>query len=456
MTENIENENERLSAGIWLSLLTRIASLHSNVITRILQHAGSIENVFNLNTKNIIELIEGPPEKVTKANVFLKDATNRINAINDGKKHYKNGIRILGILDEYYPERLKTISSPPALLYYSGQESIKILQQNYYVSIVGTRNPTPYGEAATRKIVADLSQKGVVVISGMARGIDSIAHETTIENNGMTIAVLGCGLDIVYPPENKGLMNRINNKGMLISECPPGTKPVRSYFPARNRIISGLSDCVAIIEASKKSGTMITAGYAGDQGRDLFAVPGSIFSPGSQGTNQLIQDGACVLTNVDDMLWKLPFQNVQNMFSINSICNSMEEENAMAAVTGNYIGINYLNDNKTTTTNTSNNNNNINNNNRDIFTCNDNNKSSDSKTNKEKVNKSHVNSSTTASLTNYSDLKNILLYTEKTIDEIAMLMGITIEKASEILSFSELTGEVLCRNGRFSLTESYK
>ncbi len=447
MTENIENENERLSAGIWLSSLTRFASLHSCVITRILQHAGCIENVFNLNTKNIIELIEGPPEKVKKASTFLNDDTNRKKASNDGIIHYKNGIRVLGIIDQYYPERLKTISSPPALLYYSGKESIRILQQNYYVSIVGTRNPTPYGEAATRKIVTDLSQKGVVVISGMARGIDSIAHETALENDGMTIAVLGCGIDVVYPPENKGLMDKIKGKGMLISECPPGTKPVRSYFPARNRIISGLSDCVAIIEASKKSGTMITAGYAGDQGRDLFAVPGSIFSPGSQGTNQLIQDGACVLTNVEDMLWKLPFQSVQNIFSINSLFNSTNVENANNVVS--VSGTGSENDNLIIDKSSANN---------PVSTNTPVSTNSPVSTNKLVCTNSPVSTNTpiAKSATEYNDLKKILLYTEKTIDEIAMLMGITIEKASEILSFSELTGEVICRNGRFSLTESYK
>lgn len=446
MTDNTEIEHQRLIAGIWISSLTRFASLNSSVITRILEHAGNIENVFNMNPMNIIEAIEGPPEKVKKANVFLKDSTNKINAVNDGKKHYKNGIRVIGIIDQYYPERLKTISSPPALLYYSGKESIKILQQNYYVSIVGTRNPTPYGDAATRKIVADLSQKGVVVISGMARGIDSIAHETALQNNGMTIAVLGCGIDIVYPPENKDLMKNINKNGMLVSECPPGTKPVRSYFPARNRIISGLSDCVAIIEASKKSGTMITAGYAGDQGRDLFAVPGSIFSPGSQGTNQLIQDGACVLTNVDDMLWKLPFQNVQNLFSTNAISNSKEEENANTSINNNYTN---KNNNDIYIKSASNSNNDIVTNN---FTSTDNVAGSK----KTIINKSAANASVTTSSAEYSNLKKILLYTEKTIDEISLLMGISIEETSEILSFSELTGEVLCRNGRFSLTESYK
>jgi DNA processing protein len=198
-----------------------------------------------------------------------------------------------------------------------------------------------------------------------------------LENKGLTLAVLGCGLDIVYPPENREIMARIIQEGSIISECPPGTKPFKSYFPARNRIISGLSDCVAVMEASKKSGTMITAGYAGEQGRDLFAVPGSIFSTHSDGTNQLIQDGACVLTNVEDMLWKIPFQKIQNIANI------------------------------------------------------------------EKATKS-------------PSIQDILLHTEKSADEIAEDLGMSVSEASGMLSFMELSGEIIFQNGRFSLTDSYK
>ncbi len=222
-------------------------------------------------------------------------------------------------------------------------------------------------------------KRDIVIISGMARGIDSLAHWTALEHHGMTAAVLGCGLDIVYPPENRELMDRIIRDGVIVSECSPGTRPLPSCFPARNRIISGLSDCVAVMEASRKSGTMITAGYAAEQGRDLFAVPGSIFSLRSSGTNRLIQDGACVLSDVEDMLWKLPFAKIQNL----AACYDGTE-------------------------------------------------------------------STTP------ELRDLLLYTEKTTDEIAEGLGISISEASEKISFLELSGEVILQNGRFSLTDSCK
>ncbi len=379
----MKEETDRLTAGIWLSKMIRSAGLGSRTAVQLMDYAGGIGPLYELNPKTILELISGPPEKVSKTAGFLHDGNQRKNAQEEGLAAQKNGIQLLTYLDKLYPEKLKTISSAPALLYICGENHETILKQEYSVAIVGTRTPTPYGEAVTKKIVTELSKRDIVVISGMARGIDSLAHQTALDHQGMTIAVLGCGLDIVYPPENKELMRKIMKHGLILSECPPGTQPYKTYFPARNRIISGLSDCVAVMEASKKSGTMITAGYAGDQGRDLFAVPGSIFSTHSSGTNQLIQDGACVLCEVEDMLWKIPFPKIQRL---------MDPD---------------LDDSGTT----------------------------------RKKNRT---------------IQTILSHTEKTMDEIAENLDIPVSKASEMLSFLELSGEIIFRNGRFSLTDSYK
>jgi DNA processing protein len=371
------HKSEQLAAGIWLSKMTRTTGLGNKTIGSLLEYAGEINCVFGMNTKTILELVSGPPEKVSKVQSFLKDEKYRELSREEGLFFSKQGIRLLTIMDAAYPEKLKTISTAPALLYMNGENSEMILAKEYAVAIVGTRTPTPYGIAVTKKFVTEIARRDVVIISGLARGIDSLAHQTALENKGLTLAVLGCGLDIVYPPENREIMARIIQEGSIISECPPGTKPFKSYFPARNRIISGLSDCVAVMEASKKSGTMITAGYAGEQGRDLFAVPGSIFSTHSDGTNQLIQDGACVLTNVEDMLWKIPFQKIQNIANI------------------------------------------------------------------EKATKS-------------PSIQDILLHTEKSADEIAEDLGMSVSEASGMLSFMELSGEIIFQNGRFSLTDSYK
>lgn len=370
-------KSEQLAAGIWLSKMMRATGIGNRTICSLLQHAGETGRVFGLHPRTVLELVSGPPAKVSKVQSFLKDDRSMELSKEEGRFFLNQGIRLLTIMDAAYPEKLKTISAAPALLYINGVNCEMIFKKEYAAAIVGTRTPTPYGTAVTKKFVTEIARRDVVIISGMARGIDSLAHQTALENNGLTLAVLGCGLDIVYPPENREIMARIIRDGAIISECPPGTKPFKSYFPARNRIISGLSDCVAVMEASKKSGTMITAGYAGEQGRDLFAVPGSIFSTHSDGTNQLIQDGACVLTNVEDMLWKLPFQKLQMLAA-------------------------------------------------------------------------SENNSRTPSI------RDILLHTEKSADEIAENLGMSVSEASGMLSCMELSGEIIFQNGRFSLTDSYK
>lgn len=211
----------------------------------------------------------------------------------------KQGITVLTWDDDLYPRRLKEIDQPPPVLYVRGE---LLEEDEWAVAIVGTRRVTPYGRQVAEEVAGVLARNGVTVVSGMARGIDTISHRAALAAGGRTIAVLGSGVDRIYPPENRKLSEDIMHRGALISDYPLGTPPEGINFPPRNRIISGISLGVVIIEAGAKSGALITAGFAADQGRDVFAVPGNILAPQSKGTNRLIQDGAHPLLNPQDVL----------------------------------------------------------------------------------------------------------------------------------------------------------
>ena len=210
------------------------------------------------------------------------------------------GLQVLTLLSPRYPDILKTIYDPPPVLYCMGQELRTDLPT---IAVVGSRRSSEYGRMSAKKVAFELAQAGAAVVSGMARGIDSMAHKGALEaENGYTIAVLGCGVDYIYPPENAGLYKIILEKGTVISEFPPGTNPAPGNFPARNRIISGLSYGTLVVEAGLKSGAIITVDCALDQGREVYALPGNVNSPFSQGTNKLLKEGAKMVTSVEDIL----------------------------------------------------------------------------------------------------------------------------------------------------------
>ncbi len=229
---------------------------------------------------------------------------NKDDALYEAEKELdkccKLNIKILTYNSENYPENLKQIHSPPPILFYYG--NIELINSNNIVAIVGSRNPTEYGVNATIEIVKALVKKKITIASGFARGIDTIAHREAIINNGNTIAVLGCGLNIIYPASNRSLFEQIKNNGLIISEFPLDTKPESGNFPKRNRIISGISKAVAVMEAGKKSGTLITAEFALNQGKDLYALPGNIYNYKAKGTNYLIKNGAYLLENANDII----------------------------------------------------------------------------------------------------------------------------------------------------------
>lgn len=272
-----------------------------------------IPGLGNYAFKNLLEKF-GNPEAVFKAGIselvevewVRKDTAQKIvnkefalDPEEEFRKVEKCNARIITYIDPSYPLLLKEIHSPPMLLYVNGKD---IPVNQTYIAVVGSRNPTHYGFKVAETLGEGLAMRRVGVVSGLARGIDSAAHKGCLRGGGFTIAVMGTGIDVIYPAPNKKLIKQIMENGAVISEFPMGTPPEPRNFPIRNRIISGLSRGVAVVEATKQSGSLITASLALDQGRDVFAVPGSVNSFKSTGTHFLIKQGAKLIENADDIL----------------------------------------------------------------------------------------------------------------------------------------------------------
>ena len=233
-------------------------------------------------------------------------------------------ISVYTLEEEEYPEELKNIYDPPPVLYLKGNINLK---DNLCIAMVGSRNATFYGKQVAQKLAHELSERGITVVSGMARGIDSFSHIGALKERGKTIAVLGNGINIVYPRENKKLMEQISEEGLLVSEFPLDTSPLPQNFPLRNRIISGLSLGVVVIEAGIKSGSLLTAQFALEQGKEVFAVPGNITSAYSRGTNELIKQGAKIVIGVEDILEEFNLrEDVQQKIEENLMSSLTEEE----------------------------------------------------------------------------------------------------------------------------------
>ena len=205
--------------------------------------------------------------------------------------------------DADYPANLREISTPPERLYVRGTMTDG---DALAVAIVGSRTATSYGLAVAERLAAELAGRGITVVSGLARGIDSAAHRGALRAGGRTLAVLGSGVDVIYPPENRRLAREIEGHGAVISQFAPGTRPLAGHFPARNRVIAGLSLGVVVVEAAERSGSLITAGLAGELGREVMAVPGSVTSLQSVGAHRLIQDGAALVMSGEDVISQLP------------------------------------------------------------------------------------------------------------------------------------------------------
>lgn len=273
----------------------RIIGLKDSIIAKLMLHFEKYNDIFLLD-KELLKLYF----KFDDETISLIYQSKKTNLEKELTFFKEKNINIISLKDKNYPINLKNISHPPLFLYYKGDISIA---NEKTIGIVGTRRPTTYGKRVCEKITNDLVKSQVTIVSGLALGIDTISHKTTLENNGKTIAVVGSGLDIIYPRENKKYWEEIGEKGLLISEFPLGTEPLSYNFPMRNRIIVGLSKGIVVVESKEKGGSLITASLALEEGRDVFAIPGDIYSPVSTGTNNLIKNSeAKLITSSEDIL----------------------------------------------------------------------------------------------------------------------------------------------------------
>lgn len=280
-------------------ILNEVHGLGPVTINRLLARFGSPEDILNRSPKELEK------SGIVSAGIAEQLKSSRVQARAEQvlERVEKCGAHVLTLEDRDYPPVLKEIFAPPPVLFTLGSHAPL---QRHAVGVVGTRRPTRYGEKAAAMVTSELARHGLVIVSGLARGIDTIAHETCLAEEGTTTAVLGCGIDRIYPTQNKELAEHIlSSGGCIVSEFAPGIFPEARNFPRRNRIISGLSSGVVVVEAGRKSGGLITANYAVQQSREVFAVPGSVFSGMSDGTFELLTQGAVPIRNGRDVLGNL-------------------------------------------------------------------------------------------------------------------------------------------------------
>jgi DNA processing protein len=296
----------RLEALVCLNLISDIASVR---LSKLLEAFGSPENIFKASFDNLVR-VPGIGKEIALKISSLKD--------EELKKEFKcvkdYGLKIITTDDFDYPCNLKNIPAAPIVLYVKG--GLKQVDK-VAIGIVGSRRASFYGLTNAQKFAFDLSEKGFTIVSGMARGIDTYAHKGALKSGGRTIAVMGSGFSHIYPEENKELVQEISKNGAVVSEFPVNAMPLKQNFPRRNRIISGLSLGTLVVEAARNSGALITADFALEQGREVFAIPGKVDSNTSYGTNELIKQGAKMVTNTEDILEELFLPEVDSNKSVN-------------------------------------------------------------------------------------------------------------------------------------------
>jgi len=286
-----------MDPAAWIAL-NSVKGVGKVLYKRLVLRFGSPESVFRAPGAELARM-EGAKPPAVKA---IKEFADWEAAADEAARAAAAGAEIIAFTDPRYPANLRETHDPPPYLYVKGS---LIPEDRVAVAIVGSRAATPFGRQITRRIGGELAAKGITVVSGGARGIDTEAHRGALDVKGRTVAVLGCGIDIIYPPENGELYSKIAESGAVITEYPLGTPPEASNFPPRNRIISGMSLGVVVMEATDDSGSLITASYSIEQGREVYAMPGSIGSPTSRGTNNLIKKGAKLVQGSQDIMLDL-------------------------------------------------------------------------------------------------------------------------------------------------------
>ena len=278
-----------------LIALSLLPFMTPNRIRLLFEAFDSASSVRTASPAFLAALLSVTPEQAADVrNPLTKSRRAEVVALRD---------HVIARTDAQYPPLLREIPDPPLVLHYSGDRS---LLARAGVAIVGSRRATPYAINVAAHLTRPLADAGLVIVSGLARGVDAAAHTAALDARGATIAVLGTGIDVIYPRSNARLFERIAERGLIVSEFSPGTPPLAANFPMRNRLISGLTSGTVVIEATSRSGSLITARMAAEQGREVFAVPGSIFSPASEGTHRLIQYGAKLVHDVNDIVEELP------------------------------------------------------------------------------------------------------------------------------------------------------
>ncbi len=286
----------------WLAL-KQVPGVGNVLYKRLIETYQQPEAVFEASEESLAN-IDGMSQNVAQEIHSFKHFDDVDRDLEQIQKHH---VSVLTLDDPAYPTLLSAIYDPPPLLYVKGfwggkETELSAFDWGSPIAVVGTRKTTPYGKRMTEQLCRQLTEQGVTIVSGFARGVDALAHRTALSAGGKTVAVLGCGLDVVYPPEHKQLYHDILEQGAILSEFPMGTPPVAHNFPRRNRIISGLSLGCLVVEAGLKSGSLITARLAMEQGREVFAVPGPAYSEMSAGPHQLISSGAKLVQNAADIL----------------------------------------------------------------------------------------------------------------------------------------------------------
>jgi DNA processing protein len=301
----------------WVAL-NRIPGIGRARYQLLEKHFGHLENAWSATAGEL--RAAGLDERSTAAIVAQRP---NISPEAEMERLARQGVSAITWNDDAYPPRLKEIFDLPPVLYIRGELTNA---DEWAVSVVGTRRPTAYGRQVAEHLTSDLAVQGITIVSGLARGIDAIAHRAALERGGRTVAVMACGLDIVYPPEHLKLAQEVREAGALVSDYPLGTQPRGEYFPRRNRIMSGLSLGVLVVEGDVKSGAMITAGLALEQNREVFAVPGSVFSPQSRGTHRLLQEGAKLVQNAQDVLEELNLTMVPQQLEMKTLIPADDTE----------------------------------------------------------------------------------------------------------------------------------
>ncbi len=316
---------EELGCWVAFSRVTGIGPVRFKMLLDYFQD--DVVTAWRADSKTLAQI--GLDQKTIDSFLKLRATTSPEKEL---ERLHKLRVRVITIKDKEYPPLLKQLPNAPPVLYVAG--TFKPEEDRFAIAVVGTRKVSAYGRQVTEQFARELAQGQVTVVSGLAHGVDTIAHTAALDTGGRTIAVLASGLDTIYPAANLGLARRIveSGQGALISEFPLGIKPDAHNFPARNRIISGLAQAVLITEAPAQSGALITAGFALEQGREVFAVPNSIYAHSSEGTNKLLQEGAHMVMHINDILSELNLFLVPQQIEMQAVLPDNDEERALLAL----------------------------------------------------------------------------------------------------------------------------